>query len=104
MLSKKIASQAYRIQITKHTKIKDLKSKLSKELDKLFKFLNLYYFFLSGSGSLFRSSLQDSISSSIWVSENDTLQNNQQANKANDNDRPATANSLKTSNFDSDEA
>lgn len=52
----------------------------------------------------FKSSLQDSQSSSIWVSENDTLQNNPQLNKANDNDRPATANSLKTSNYDSDEA
>lgn len=76
-----------------------------------------------------KSSLQDSNSSSVWISETQTeanrgATNNHQAgqnyyssnqqnnhtggshhviNKSNDFDRPPTANSLKTSNFDSDE-
>ncbi len=66
-----------------------------------------------------KSSLQDSQSSSVWVSESQTNPHNNNDRKANHNlnrsitpnkmsnnyeyERPPTANSLKTSNFDSDE-
>lgn len=47
-----------------------------------------------------RSSLQDSQSSSVWVSESHSVDLNPNQHP---NDRPATANSSKTLNFDSDE-
>jgi hypothetical protein len=44
--------------------------------------------------------MQDSQSSSIWISESHSLDMNQHNQH---HERPPTANSLKTSNFDSDE-
>ncbi len=69
-----------------------------------------YFFILSL--FLFVSGLKSNLSesSSIWISETHEISNtapnhnsNNIINKVNDLDRPATANSLKTSNFDSDE-
>lgn len=50
-----------------------------------------------------RSSLQDSNSSSVWVSESHSIDLNIQNNQQNNNERPATGNSSKTLNFDSDD-
>jgi hypothetical protein len=52
--------------------------------------------------SALRSSLQDSNSSSMWVTESNSNELNQ-INNHQAFERPPTANSLKTSNFDSDE-